>query len=99
MENALIVVAATVLGGALGSFAGVVRDRGWRGSVGGRSRCDSCGRALEWYRLVPVASYVAQRGRCGSCRARIPARVFAIESVGAALGGITAIAVITDLVH
>lgn len=44
----------------------------------GRSRCESCGHALGPLELVPIASYVAQGGRCAACGARIaPAHLVA----------------------
>lgn len=73
------------MGGALGSYAGVVADRGWHGSLEGRSHCDSCGRTLRWYELVPLLSYPALRARCRTCRARVPFRVYAWELSGAAI--------------
>jgi prepilin signal peptidase PulO-like enzyme (type II secretory pathway) len=39
-----------------------------------RSFCDSCGRQLKWYHLVPVISYVVMRGRCAYCGAPIDVR-------------------------
>jgi leader peptidase (prepilin peptidase) / N-methyltransferase len=85
-----ILVVVTVLGGlagaALGSFSGVVAARGWRGALTGRSRCDSCGRELPGWELVPVASWVALRGRCARCGARIPVSLLLREVLGAALG-------------
>lgn len=38
-----------------------------------RSRCPSCGTPLRAVDNVPVVSWIALRGRCHSCRARIPA--------------------------
>lgn len=37
----------------------------------GRSACDGCGRALTARELVPLASWVARRGRCATCGAAI----------------------------
>jgi leader peptidase (prepilin peptidase)/N-methyltransferase len=62
-------VFAALVGGAFGSFAGVVASRGWRASLGGRSQCDTCRRTLAWYDLVPFASFIALRGRCRTCDA------------------------------
>jgi leader peptidase (prepilin peptidase) / N-methyltransferase len=31
------------------------------------SRCTTCGREIRWYENIPVASYVALRGRCRTC--------------------------------
>lgn len=64
----MTVVFIVLIGAALGSFAGVVASRGWRASLGGRSRCDSCGRTLTWYELIPFVSFAALRGRCRTCR-------------------------------
>lgn len=86
---ALIIVFAALLGGALGSFAGVVASRGLSASLGGRSHCDSCGCTLAWYELVPFISFVVLRGRCRTCGARIGWSAFLWE-VG---GGATAVAI------
>ena len=64
---ALVVVFAVLVGGAAGSYAGVVASRGFRASLSGRSRCDACGRTLEPYELVPFLSHLALRGRCRTC--------------------------------
>src|SRR5258708_32674421 len=71
------VVLLTVLGGCAGgvfaSYWGVVVDRGGAGSLNGRSRCDACASSLRWFELVPIASFLALRGRCRRCNA-VPAR-------------------------
>jgi len=46
----------------------VPRDRSW---ASGRSACPSCGAQLHARDLVPVLSFVASRGRCRHCGARI----------------------------
>ncbi len=71
-----------VLGLIMGSFLDVLASRFNTGkSINDRSRCFSCGRALSWYELVPVFSYVFLRGRCQSCQSRIPGRLIAMELV------------------
>jgi leader peptidase (prepilin peptidase) / N-methyltransferase len=72
-----------LVGGAIGSFVGVVAARGLRGSLGGRSHCDKCGRSLSWYELIPIVSYPVLRGRCRTCRARVSFGVYAWEVGGA----------------
>ena len=63
---------AFVFGLIVGSFLNVVTLRFHSGqSVGGRSHCLSCGKNLAWYELLPVASFVAQGGRCRGCRSKI----------------------------
>ncbi len=44
-----------------------------------RSRCIHCGKALRWYELIPVVSYVVQRGRCRACRARLSVQYPLVE--------------------
>lgn len=33
-----------------------------------RSQCLHCHAQLKWYELIPIISWIAQRGRCGSCK-------------------------------
>src|SRR6202045_5344246 len=57
------------LGAALGSFFEVVLDRVPRGEslLWPPSHCRTCRRRLSADELVPVISYLAQRGRCRAC--------------------------------
>ena len=93
-----MVVATTafvaLLGAAFGSFAGVVAARGFRASLVGRSRCDSCDRSLNWYELIPIASYPVLRGRCRTCRAPVGLRVYAWEVGGALIALLVALPII-----
>ena len=71
----MLVAACAVLGLLVGSYLGLVADR-WpagRATSAGRSCCDGCGTTLRWFELVPVASWVAQRGRCRTCGTHVPA--------------------------
>ncbi len=92
-----VVVAAALAGASFGSFGGVVRSRGWRGALRGRSRCDRCRRELHWYELVPLASYPLQRGRCRSCHAAIGSEALIVEVLGAAAGAAAALAILAAL--
>ena len=62
-----------LLGLLLGSFYNVVGLRVPRGEsiVAPRSHCPSCKRTLTALELIPVVSYVLQRGKCRACSARI----------------------------
>lgn len=82
---ALLIILVAIAGAALGSYAGVVASRGLRASIGGRSRCDNCGRTLHWYETIPILSYLALRGRCRTCHARVGVAVYAWEVGGAVL--------------
>lgn len=37
-----------------------------------RSFCDSCHKQLYWYELIPIFSFVYQKGKCTKCKGRIP---------------------------
>ena len=72
---------------ALGSFLNVLAARVplRRSVVTPGSACMSCARELAWYENVPLFSYVALRGRCRSCGARIGLRYPAVELAAALL--------------
>ncbi len=50
-----------------------------------RSHCMSCGYQLKWYDLIPVFSYLALRGRCRKCKAKISVQYPIIESLNGIL--------------
>lgn len=62
------------LGAVLASFIGVLAERIYTGEAlfTGRSRCNSCNRQLTVLDLVPVFSWLVSRGRCRTCKARVP---------------------------
>ena len=71
---------------AVGSFLNVVVARvPERRSLGGRSGCMSCAAPIAWYDNVPIVSYLALRGRCRRCQARISPLYPAVEIATAAL--------------
>lgn len=72
---------------AIGSFLNVVAARVplHRSVAAGRSACMSCGHEIAWYDNVPVVSYLALRGRCRSCGARISPLYPAVELATALL--------------
>jgi len=85
-------VSGACLGAIAGSFLALVGRR-WpagQGFIGGRSRCDSCGRALAPRDLVPLFSYLLLRGRCRTCNAAIPADTVWIELLAAMIGAAAA---------
>jgi leader peptidase (prepilin peptidase) / N-methyltransferase len=67
LETAAVLLAAPFVG----SFLGVVMDRlpAGRPIALGRSRCDACGATLGARDLLPVVSWLRQRGRCAYCKA------------------------------
>lgn len=64
----MLAVIAFLIGLAVGSFLNVVILRGERQEkLNGRSRCESCGKTLSVLELIPLISYIIQKGRCRSC--------------------------------
>ena len=41
------------------------------GALRGRSHCPYCHKVLSWQELIPILSFVFQRGRCRHCQAKI----------------------------
>ena len=84
---------AAVWGAAWGSFFNVAIHRladgesGLRSLLGPPSHCPSCRTPIPIYDNVPVLSWLWLRGRCRSCRVRIPIRYPLVEllGIGAAL--------------
>jgi len=50
-----------------------------------RSHCPECGHVLSWHELIPLVSFVVQRGRCLGCRKSISLQYPLVEI---ATGGI-----------
>jgi len=55
-----------------------------------RSRCPHCGHPIRAIENVPVLSYLALRGRCAACNARISPRYPVVEALAGALAGYVA---------
>ena len=85
-------IPAVLFGLVIGSFLNVLIYRLPRGKtvVFGRSECPACGRAIAWHDNVPLLGYLVLRGRCRSCRARIPARYPMVEAATGVIGGLVA---------
>ncbi|MDR3231548.1 MAG: prepilin peptidase [Synergistaceae bacterium] len=84
---------SVLLGASLGSFFNVVAHRSiagkpWWGRE--RSVCESCGKELTSVELIPLVSWLIQKGRCRGCGARVSPRYFIVEVVGAAAAGLLA---------
>lgn len=81
-----------IAGLAAGSFVNVLTlryrpERSFfsRASLGGRSRCVSCGVTLRWYELIPLVSFMLQGGTCRSCGVRLSPQYPIVELAAAAL--------------
>jgi leader peptidase (prepilin peptidase)/N-methyltransferase len=78
----------------IGSFLGVLVTRLPEGRpvAGGRSACDQCGHTLGPLDLVPIASWLALRGHCRHCGAKITTLPLIVE-LGALLVAVWAASV------
>lgn len=56
-----------------------------------RSRCPHCNHLIRWYENIPLLSWLALRGRCSACGARISVRYPVIELSAALIGLIAAL--------
>jgi leader peptidase (prepilin peptidase)/N-methyltransferase len=75
-------------GALAGSFLATLAIRWPAGrTLGGRSACDGCGRTVRAVELVPLLSFLVQRGRCRGCGASIDRRHPVVEALAAGIGG------------
>ncbi|MEZ5332949.1 MAG: prepilin peptidase [Thermoanaerobaculia bacterium] len=83
----LLAVGAVALGLVVGSYLNVVVHRLPRGesTVLPPSRCPACGARIRALENVPVLSWLALRGRCAHCGARISWRYPLVEAATAGL--------------
>lgn len=86
--NLLTYIFAFAVFACVGSFIGVCADRIPRGEqiYKGRSHCDSCGRELKAWELIPILSFVFLGGCCRKCRKRIPVSSLLTELTTGGLG-------------
>jgi len=88
IDPAFLAIGLGLLGLIIGSFVAAVTVRLPRDQdiVMGRSRCMTCERPLAPWHLIPVVSWLVQRGRCGWCGAAVSTRYILIELAAAGLG-------------
>lgn len=62
-----------IFGTLMGSFLTVVGLRLPKGEnfINKRSHCDNCGHELHLYEMIPIFSYIIQKGRCRYCHKKI----------------------------
>lgn len=91
----ILIVIIALLGPALGSFFSVIvmREEGLTKVKAPKSECDHCGTRLKWYQLIPIVSFVVQRGKCTHCHKNIDARMWLAEVLGLAYYVLLALAV------
>ena len=80
-------IGVTMFGAVIGSFFNVILIRKNTGEsiVVGASHCLSCGVSLRWWHIIPVISFLLQRGRCRHCGSSIPVQYLLVEALTAGL--------------
>ncbi len=76
-----------IIGAIFGSFYLVIGTRLPKGEnvINDRSRCEYCHKELKWYELIPIFSYVIQKGKCNNCGKRISIEHLIMEIVTASI--------------
>lgn len=69
----------SLFGSIVGSFLNVAVLRYGAKGLRGRSHCLSCGTLLRWFELLPVFSFLVQRGRCRGCKSRLSVQYPLVE--------------------
>lgn len=92
------VLMGSLIGAALGSFAGVALERGWpalrsqgasaalRAITFPPSHCPACETPLRPRDNLPLVSFLVLQGRCAHCGVSIPVRLFLLEALFALTG-------------
>lgn len=88
----MVYVILFIFGIAIGSFMNVLALR-YDGDhflfdtsvIGGRSHCPHCKRTLRWFELIPLFSYLAQGGKCRTCKTHIGMQYPIVEFLSGAI--------------
>jgi len=70
-----------ILGTIFASFIHLYVTRMLKGEsiVKPGSHCTTCNHMLKWYELIPILSYLLQKGRCTKCNTKIGIELLVIE--------------------
>jgi prepilin signal peptidase PulO-like enzyme (type II secretory pathway) len=87
VESSTIII-LFAFGLVIGSFLNATADR-YDGEhflfstklIGGRSHCTHCGKILQWFELIPLVSFIIQRGHCRYCKKRLTFQYFISELI------------------
>ena len=83
----VIYIIIFIFGSIMGSFLNVlaVRLSNNESIIYPRSHCHNCNHKLKWYELIPIISYIIQKGKSRCCHTRIPISYLIVEIVTGAL--------------
>jgi leader peptidase (prepilin peptidase)/N-methyltransferase len=84
--NLFISIELFIFGACLGSFLNcvIVRIRNKQNWTTQKSHCDNCQVTLKWFDLIPIFSFLLQKGKCRYCKTAIPASCLLSELITAA---------------
>lgn len=79
----MIYVVMFIFGALFGSFYLVIGTRLplKENVITGRSRCDHCKKTLKWYELIPIISFIFQKGKCNHCHKKISIEHLIVEII------------------
>lgn len=79
--NIIINIFIFFFGASLGSFLNVVVGRLHSGEpiIHGHSHCMRCKKTLAWYELLPIVSFIIQKGKCRTCGKKISWQYILVE--------------------
>jgi len=88
MPGSVVATLAPLIGLVVGSFVNLVAQRlpEGRSVAWARSRADCCEAVLSPRELIPVISWLIQRGRCRRCGSRLTVRHPLVELAGSGVG-------------
>lgn len=71
--NTVYIIIFFIFGSLMGSFLTVIGLRLPKNEnfTTTQSHCDSCGHVLQLYEMIPIISYLIQKGKCRYCKAKI----------------------------
>lgn len=80
-ENTIYIILSLIFGACFGSFITMIIHRLPQGEdiFIKRSYCPHCKKVLSFYSLIPIFSWLFQRGRCLHCKKRISIKYLLIE--------------------
>ncbi len=78
-----IYIIVVLLGTIFASFLHLYVERTLKGEsiITPRSHCDYCNHVLKWYEMIPVLSFIMQRGRCNKCSKKLDISMFFTELI------------------
>lgn len=80
MESMYLII-FFIFGSVMGSFYHVISTRVSKSLsiINPPSHCEVCQHQLKWYELIPILSYIIQKGKCRYCKSSLPSSYLLIE--------------------